>query len=107
VVELTRYGIGLDNRSAGEKTLAGFVTMHVQNAGTGKMPVEVAAVAGERFTENGTPAAAYREARQCVVLGAGEAIDVVIDCDFKPDRVLVDPDAVVLQLLRKLAVVRF
>jgi ABC-2 type transport system permease protein len=83
------------------------VTVHVQNAGTGKMPVEVAAVSGERFTEDGTPAAGYQEARQRVVLGAGEAIDVVIDCDFKPDRVLVDPDAVVLQLLRKLAVVRF
>ncbi len=82
-------------------------TVHVQNAGTGKMPVEVAAVSGERFAEDGTAAAGYREARQQIVLGAGEEIDVVMECDFKPDRVIVDPDAVVLQLLRKLAVARF
>jgi hypothetical protein len=29
---------------------------------------------------------------------------VTIRCDFKPERVLVDPDALVFQLLRKLAV---
>jgi hypothetical protein len=83
------------------------VTVHVRNAGTGKMPVDVAAVLKERFKDDGKPDDAYREARKSVMLGAGEEIDVVIPCDFKPDRVIVDPDAVVLQILRKLAVVRF
>jgi hypothetical protein len=30
-----------------------------------------------------------------------------VTSDFEPDRVLVDPDARVLQLQRKLAIVRF
>jgi ABC-2 type transport system permease protein len=83
------------------------VTVKVKNAGTGKMPIDVAAVLGERFTQSGDPAPDYREARQHIVLGPGEEVDVVIHCPFKPDRVVVDPDAVVLQLLRKLAVARF
>jgi hypothetical protein len=32
---------------------------------------------------------------------------VKIRCSFKPDRILMDPDAFVLQLRRKLAVARF
>jgi ABC-type transport system involved in multi-copper enzyme maturation permease subunit len=83
------------------------VTVHVENAGTGKMPIDVASVHGERFTEDGKPSAEYQEARQRIVLGPGEAKDVTIRCSFKPDRVIVDPDALVLQLQRKLAIVRF
>jgi hypothetical protein len=33
--------------------------------------------------------------------------DIVILCDFEPENVLVDPDAMVLQLRRKMAIVRF
>jgi hypothetical protein len=43
----------------------------------------------------------WREARQSIVLGAGEEQVVEIPCSFEPDRVLVDPDAMVLQLNRK------
>jgi hypothetical protein len=80
------------------------VTVRVTNAGTGRMAVEVAAARGERFDENGQASADYHDARETVTLGAGESAAVTIRCDFKPERVLVDPDALVFQLLRKLAV---
>jgi hypothetical protein len=83
------------------------VTVHVENVGTGVMPVEVAAAVGERFAEDGKASPDYHDSRKKIKLAAGEAKNVSIRCNFKPDRVLVDPDALVLQLLRKLAIVRF
>jgi hypothetical protein len=83
------------------------VTVRVENVGTGLMPVEVAAIQGERFTEDGKPAPDYRESRATVELGPGEAKDVTIRCTFKPDSLVIDPDALVLQLRRKLTTVRF
>jgi aminopeptidase N len=75
----------------------------IENAGTGTMPVEVAATRGERFDKDGLPSADYREARTTVVLGEGAVRDVVISCPFEPERIVVDPDARVLQLERKKA----
>lgn len=49
----------------------------------------------------------YRDARTQLTLGPGEARELVIHCDFQPERVLVDPDALVLQLRRKFAVFEF
>lgn len=83
------------------------VTLRVKNAGTGKMPVEVAALLGDRFAEDGSASPDYRESRVTMVLDAGAENAVTIRCPFKPDRVIVDPDAVVLQLERDKAVVRF
>jgi hypothetical protein len=111
------------------------VRVQVKNAGTGRMPVEIAAARGERFPDEGDGEASvpektadvapgtvqaaepskesakfakpYQDARTTVTLGAGESQEVVIRCEFEPDRVLVDPDALVLQLQRKLAVKRF
>jgi hypothetical protein len=83
------------------------VTVRVENAGTGRMPVEVAAVQGERFDEDGKAAPTYRDARTVLDLGAGEAQEVKILCHFAPDRVLIDPDVLVLQLRRKMAVAGF
>lgn len=84
------------------------VTVRVENAGTGRMPVEVAAVRGEkRFEDDGKVAADYQEARTTVTLGAGESQEVRIRCNFEPKQVLVDPDATVLQLRRKYAVAKF
>jgi len=90
------------------------VTVTVQNTGTGRMPVEVAAAAGERWTKvtgkaaNATPVmkpnAEYREARGAVTLGSGESGTVTIHCAFLPKQVVVDPDVRVLQLRRKQAV---
>ncbi len=82
-------------------------TVHVRNAGTGRMPVEIGAVAGERFGKDGATSSTYRDARATVTLDAGGEEDVTIRCEFKPERVLVDPDARVLQLERKAAVARF
>ena len=62
------------------------------------IPVEVAAAKGVRFDEKGGATAAYEDARTTVTLGKGESKDVTIRCDFDPERVLMDPDALVLQL---------
>jgi aminopeptidase N len=82
------------------------VTVRVENAGTGRMPVEVAATRGRRFDEKGKVSPEYRDARTTVVLGAGEAKLVRIRCPFEPERVVVDPDANVLQLQRRAAAAR-
>ncbi len=71
------------------------------------MPVEIAATRGERFAKDGSPSPDYKEARTTVTLGKGESRDVVITCPFEPERIVVDPDAKVLQLRRKDAVTRF
>jgi hypothetical protein len=83
------------------------VSVHVENGGTGKMKVDVAAAIGERFNSDGKANADYKDARTAVELGANESKDVKIHCSFKPDRVFMDPDALVLQMRRKLAVARF
>jgi hypothetical protein len=101
------------------------VTATVENVGTGKMAIEVAATSGERWpkesvaapadaaTPAGTGAGAdtaaaaaadpYREARSTVVLGTGEKAAIEIVADFEPDEVVVDPDACVLMLKRERA----
>ncbi len=78
-------------------------TVKVENAGTGRMPVEVAATRGHRFDDKGAPDPAFRDARTTIVLGAGESKAVRIRCAFEPERIVVDPDGYVLQLQRKAA----
>lgn len=109
------------------------VTANVENQGTGRVPVEIAASRGERFpderkagddadgsdreggavsigndpTRSSTGASderAYREARVTLVLGPGESQPIRIECPFEPQRILADPDARVLQLRRESAV---
>jgi hypothetical protein len=82
------------------------VTVKVTNKGKGTMPITIAAAKGERFDEKGVAKEDYKDARTALTLGAGETKDVTIRCDFDPDRVLVDPDVLVLQLRRKTAVAR-
>jgi ABC-type transport system involved in multi-copper enzyme maturation permease subunit len=77
------------------------VTVKLRNAGTGRMPVQVAAVRRE-----GGKGDQPRNARSTVILGAGEEASVSIFCPFEPDRIVVDPDVEVLQLRRKAAVSR-
>ena len=80
-------------------------TVRVENVGSGRMPVDVAALRGVRWPDepvadlgasgNASPPAgshvSYRDARSVVVLDAGEAAEVEIRCDFEPDRL--DPAA--------------
>ncbi|HEX6790345.1 MAG TPA: M1 family aminopeptidase [Candidatus Krumholzibacteria bacterium] len=88
------------------------VTCTVTNIGTGTMPVEVAAIAGERWKKpddgdrNGVYSVdpSYKESRTSVTLGAGETKTVTIQCTFEPGKIVVDPDVRVLQLKRKQAV---
>ena len=83
------------------------VTATIENTGTGRMPLGVAAAQGERFDDDGAPSVGYRESRVTITIGAEESIEVKIPCDFKPDHLLVDPDALVLQLNRESAMLRF
>ncbi len=76
----------------------------LHNRGTGRMPIEVAATYGERFDDDGGVTEDYREARITVIIGPGEAHDLQIECDFEPQQLIVDPDALVLQLHRHKAV---
>jgi ABC-2 type transport system permease protein len=95
------------NRTGDSAKTSWEVVARVANAGTGRMPVEVAAASsGDRFGEDGRPAPGYRDARVTVVLGAGEEKDVRIRCPFEPKRLVVDPDANVMQLQRKAAAMR-
>jgi ABC-2 type transport system permease protein len=82
-------------------------TIRIENAGTGLMPVEVAVVRGERFAKDGSPSPDYRDSRTKTTLGAGESKEIVIESPFDPERIVVDPDAKVLQLQRKNAVRKF
>lgn len=81
------------------------VAVKVKNAGTGRMPVEIAAAAGPRF-DNGHISPGYKDARVTLVLGAGEEKVARIRCTFEPERVVVDPDAKVMQLERNAAAAR-
>lgn len=47
------------------------------------------------------PVEPYLESRALIELGAGEEHEVVLSSDFEPQQVVVDPDALVLQLNRK------
>jgi ABC-2 type transport system permease protein len=86
------------------------VQVRVKNVGTGTMPVELAATAGERWTKPkkaadiSTQDPSYREARALVTLGAGESQEATLHCSFEPQQVVVDPDVRILQLKRKQAV---
>ena len=87
------------------------VTVTVRNDGTGTMPIEVAAVSGERWKSKTAGAKetyevnpSYHDARGTVTLAAGESKTVSIHCPFAPEKVVVDPDIRVLQLQRKQAV---
>jgi hypothetical protein len=82
------------------------VRARVKNVGTGVMPVEIAAVRGERFPKTPSKENAYRDARTTLTLAAGEERPVTIRCGFEPEKLKVDPDVTVLMLERQKAEVR-
>jgi hypothetical protein len=77
----------------------------VRNVGTGRMPLEVGVVRGERFPDDTTKSKAkpYGQAVALTTLGPKEKATVTIRSPFEPEKVVVDPDVKVLQLRRKLA----
>ena len=85
----------------------------VENVGTGRMRVQVGAVAGGRWSGEGDDASGsvvaegYRDARTEVELGAGQSAEFVIRAAFEPERVVIDPDVLVLQLNREAATFEF
>jgi len=83
------------------------VEVIVRNAGTGRLPVEVAAQRGKRFAIADDPGEVFREVRTVVELGAKESTRVHLECPFEPERIVVDPDATVLQRGRARAIHRF
>jgi len=93
----------------GKKAAAGGgwdVTVNVTNKGQATMPVEIASTKGERFDDHGKANADYSDARTTVLLAGGESKTVTVHSPFEPDHVLVDPDALVLQLRRKTATLK-
>jgi ABC-2 type transport system permease protein len=83
------------------------VTCRVENAGTGAMPVEIAASRGQRFDKAGKANPDYQEARTAQTLGASESRECAIKCGFEPETIIVDSDAKELQFQRKNAVAGF
>jgi ABC-2 type transport system permease protein len=79
------------------------VRARVRNAGTSRMPVQIAAVRGVRFADAKKKEQPWRDVRATVVLGPKEIREVVVRCTFEPERVVVDPDFEVLQLERQKA----
>lgn len=89
------------------KTAEGWqVRATIRNTGTGRMPVEVAAVRGERFPEKGKKASPWQTSRTTLELGAGEEATVTLRMPFQPERLVVDPDLHVMMLERQKAEVK-
>ena len=82
------------------------VRARAKNVGTGDIPVEIAAVRGERFPKHRTKETAWRDARASLRLAAGEEKPVTIRCAFEPGNLVVDPDVRILTLERPKAEVK-
>jgi ABC-type transport system involved in multi-copper enzyme maturation permease subunit len=82
------------------------VTATVRNVGTSTMPVEIAAVRGERFPHEKKHAERYADARSTITLAPKQSRTVTIACAFEPLKVVVDPDVTVLMLERQKAEVK-
>ncbi|MBZ0112545.1 MAG: hypothetical protein K8J08_08800 [Thermoanaerobaculia bacterium] len=80
-------------------------TAVLTNHGTGRIEIEVAAVAGERFPgdrkKDSGKTSEYQDARTSIALGSGESGEIRVVSDFEPERLVVDPDVRVLMLWRK------
>ena len=60
--------------NTGESVHKWKATVHVQNAGTGKMPIEIAALSGEHSRKMERKRPNTVNARQHIVLGAGKRL---------------------------------
>lgn len=76
------------------------ITATVTNVGTGLAEIEVAATRRERFAEEDT----YSEKRITIKAPPNDPQPISLTVDFAPERLIVDPDALVLMLNRTRAV---
>jgi len=80
------------------------VDAEVVNAGSGVVSAAVAVARGTRFPgAAGQPAADYLEVRRTVELPPDTPATISLELGFRPDQLVVDPDAEVLQLAREKA----
>jgi len=75
----------------------------IQNIGSGRMSVPVAASRGTRFEKKPEKGREYVDARTTVTLDQGQIATVEIPCGFEADHLIVDPDVTVLMLERQKA----
>lgn len=80
----------------------------VENIGTGTASVTVSAERGERFTgQDMTENPDFEDSRLIIRLGPGESRSISFELSFglsfEPERIVVDPDALVLQFNRDVA----
>ena len=86
---------------------------HRGDAGTARMTVDVAATANERWCGAGDAGTrtvvspSYRDTRTPLELDAGGSAGFAIETSSDPERVLTDPDVLVLQLRKEAAVFDF
>ena len=99
-VVVPEYRLHDAEKSARGRSLGGDASGS-RTPGSGTMPVEVAAVARRAVRQGRLALSRVSRGADDVTLGKGEARDVVISCPFEPERIVVDPDAKVLQLQRK------
>ena len=96
-------------KTVAEPERGGWVTTaEIENVGTGRLPVDVAVVVGERFPEDTSAeakaeATPYQAQTTTITLGGKERQTVTIRTSFKPEKVVVDPNVRVLQLRRESA----
>lgn len=82
------------------------VTATVRNVGTGRMTIDVAAAMGERWADEGKKARRWLDVRAPLTLGPGERGAVTLRSDFRPEKLVLDPDVTVLMLERQKAEVK-
>jgi ABC-2 type transport system permease protein len=73
----------------------------LRNVGTGSFQVDVAIEKGVRFQEDKASERNFLQAKTQVVVEPGKDVPFSLEADFEPQRVVVDPDVMVLQLGRK------
>ena len=81
------------------------VSALLENTGTGIATVELAAARGERFVGSGyEQAPTYTDDRVMLTLAPNKPQQISWIVGFKPDQLVIDPDALVLQRNREQAV---
>lgn len=81
-------------------------TATVRNVGTGTMTFDVAAAMGERWPDPKKNQKPWLDSRAPMTLGPGGRATVTLHSDFRPEKLVLDPDVTVLMLERQKAEVR-